>query len=529
MKICAAKIRANNKEISIYHRIASMSVECLDRGNVSDTINYGIYSNRGNLKFIDFDKRFYNMIDGKVGNPPKISVRAFLSSEKDEKQITTLDVVNLIYEHETLTCSLELDDGLTLWQNKKMPEIYLFDDTTAYDALCKIMAEANEPIGFTREAEWRLKNLTIYCPRLVASTLWDNVTKICQISMCRVTRGSDGIAKISTDNDRNDRGRIFIRARDIIGTVGMTSSSKTAIPNANISITNRIKHFAEEIGRRAQFRAYTFAGNADSISWIGENAETKFLEASNGQAEDTSAWGVIEVPDSVHSLYFGQEDNELAVEANVLTGKNDMFKITKATSHLADESRGGLNLVQTSHTWDKSSGKAEVSFTNRSFIDAPIPYILLDGEIFLKGNFYTDSASVTQSYSTDDEQIEMEIPSNDLLQSGNLYGADRSNSEWILHTIEQQYKDGIMCAELDCLLSTYYDENGDPVTSGEWGRDNISVLEQFDVVVPYIMRNGFEQPLALNTDQTPKAFRIIGIKYQYSGRLKQRLFLQETT
>jgi hypothetical protein len=41
------------------------------------------------------------------------------------------------------------------------------------------------------------------------------------------------------------------------------------------------------------------------------------------------------------------------------------------------------------------------------------------------------------------------------------------------------------------------------------------------------MRNGFEQPYSTNDDGTPKSFKVMGIEYNYSGFLRQKLHLQE--
>ncbi|MEE1049262.1 MAG: hypothetical protein U0M60_17815, partial [Clostridia bacterium] len=149
-------------------------------------------------------------------------------------------------------------------------------------------------------------------------------------------------------------------------------------------------------------------------------------------------------------------------------------------------------------------------------------YCITDGTITVIGNFYTEDGE--KSYgSTSDKSTTLK--SNELIQTKSTYEG-KALAQHIIDTVKAKYGNGIECVELEVTPSEYYDDDGINIINSQ---GNKPLFEKYDIVTPYVIRNGIEQPYSTKEDGSPKSFKIIGIEYSYQGLLRQKLYLQENT
>jgi hypothetical protein len=155
-------------------------------------------------------------------------------------------------------------------------------------------------------------------------------------------------------------------------------------------------------------------------------------------------------------------------------------------------------------------------------------------EIF--GDRYEDAADITAKYEIKD-QLKLTSPtqlsSNELLQKENRVTDIRDGSvfvkhhTWILEEVRRKYGLGVNCCELECLVEDYFSESGTKVIDASGINNAVQSFQKYDIIIPYVQKGGTTMPYRTDLDGNAVPFKIIGIKYYYSGVLKQVLCLQE--
>ena len=178
-----------------------------------------------------------------------------------------------------------------------------------------------------------------------------------------------------------------------------------------------------------------------------------------------------------------------------------------------------------------SAGKAKVRTiqTNSSGKVSTDKYVLrVETRVPIDGfddNGTSEERQINTKYA--DEPI-VQIPSSDLVREhSECWTVDNIYIplyKYILQEIKRRYEKGIECFEIECLFNEYVNESGEVVFDG---KDLSQHFKRYDVIIPYVSKNGETIPLRTNPDGTPKKFRIIGISYSYDGLLRQKLSVQE--
>lgn len=153
---------------------------------------------------------------------------------------------------------------------------------------------------------------------------------------------------------------------------------------------------------------------------------------------------------------------------------------------------------------------------------------LMSETITVESKYLTPEAVEITQGSSDYNQFS--LPSNELVQGGNLYYSPPDILEIIrdrmLPRIIRKYQDGHEVWTIKCSTSDYYDTNGNLVISPKDETLPIAFkLHQW--VVPYVFTSKGEVPISVKSDGTPKTFEIIGIDYSFKGVVWQTLTIEE--
>lgn len=116
------------------------------------------------------------------------------------------------------------------------------------------------------------------------------------------------------------------------------------------------------------------------------------------------------------------------------------------------------------------------------------------------------------------------VDSNELMQTPASAYDDNAISK-IANNILSYYKNGLQVITLVCAITDYYDEEGNLAITKDGSKSMI--FRMHDEVIPYVYSINGDVPIALNNDNTPKVFKIIGTNIYYDGAVWQELTLKE--
>lgn len=530
-----AKIRFDTPEETheetLYHNIVSVDVEALDRGNVTDVINWGVYANRGSLSFIDRN----GTINGMLEKHRVIDVQVFLADNSDEILLATMDASDFFYNVDTGQIDLELSDKLDALQNKSFARIYPFKTTSIFNLAQSVfinqagLSLADWASATNNYALETMVAVNIHCPDLQARNVWDAITQLCETAMLRVYSdpyGKPYIAGISSVSPDSKSRPIIIRSRNILSHPKKVPRHKTQVLNPKISLTNRTKKEHSAVAQK-EFQLYDYDTQTEPVEVGGTyiNIANNVWSFVGGDVEKNPN---IKITEAQQDDYGYEIDANVTFDIDTVTNTHKISEDsgfeTLATMHdETDPSTKWTNqersMKNTSYTFDFPNQKLSITFTlPRSFYAGR--HVVTDAITRIYGDYYEDVASDTGETSLDTTNL----TSNSLMQTrntanGNDYG------EWYTNEIINRYGDGVVCCELECGFSNYYYEDGTPA---KLTSQNINdIFGKYDVVQPYVTRGGIEVPLATYDDGSPMSFIIIGIKYHYEGIAKQTLYLQE--
>lgn len=524
-----AKIRFDTpegeKEEVLYHNIVSVDIEALDRGNVTDVINWGIYSNRGSLSFIDRD----GIINGMIENLPVVDVKIYISNESNEILLATMKMADFSHNDDTNMLEIELSDKIEELQNKAFNRLYPFEETSALAITRRVFTEQ---AGMTTD-DWYgarevsagelMSSVKIYCPDLKADNVWEAISQICEASMIRVFADKNGKLFISCgDSVSGDASKpIIIRSRNILSKPQNTPKRKTKISAASLSLKAREKQIDGLIAKRISYNIYNYNFTPENgVIW-------RFV--GNDKSINPSINHILSLVNNQNSskrdaLIGFQAD----IDANTHSVNPDAF-LTAVSVHLLDD--------PSVREQDQEREMEDISYR---VVNGTNPHILLDFTLptiywesmnivssaytEIKGNFYTDNEDVSSGYGAENQQLR--LPSNSLMQTANTINGN-PYGDWYIAEVQKKCQDGVECYELECGFSDYYYEDGTIAKRVTDMNSAPQVFNKYEVVQPYVTRGGVEVPLATYQDGSPMSFVIIGIKYHYAGIAKQTLYLQE--
>ena len=528
---------ANNKRLVAYivndeelvaiidDNMLSCEFGALDRGNITDVVNWGIYANRGSISFIDKIGFFNNQ---NVNSPALLNyiVKFYLADKISRTLVATFKIDSVKFDEETRQVNIELVSKLLgLSTEKATRSIYPFYETN----LSEILNKANEVFEKTIVYEGDdTKNLSaiIGCPYIEKDTVWNVLTKICQAGMSRIFENEDGTPIITSGFPL--RSPIVLNPNNIIS---IPNHDFVSVENCSIDITKR------EVVERKVLDGST---SNFSIKW-SEGIPAEFLGTEGITIEETyqtfpqQSWNIIthiksgnlyiKTPYKISAVY--QDESYLTYNRT----EYDASAQQAAPNSKSHDTAGvwfaeNYNIVNET---DISANLNEGLAINSYYIDPEVREITLQ----LTGGTIRFPISTFEDYGTDslktreDARQFENIPSNDLIQNISYYLTENEElnlGRYIISDVQKRYGKGIECFEIECLFNDYYDENGNKV----FDREDLSThFVKYDVIIPYVMKKGQRVPLRKNADGTPKKFRIIGISYSYDGLLKQKLYVQE--
>lgn len=513
----------NGEEVvmTIDRNMLSCEFGALDRGNLTDVVNWGIYANRGSISFIDNIGYFNNQ---NVNSPEikRYKVRFYLAKD-NQNLISTFNIEDVDFDEDTRRVDIRVVSTLLNLQNEKSSKrIYIFDETYSSGLVAYIndfFPNSNFSIG-----EGDFTNITIGCTYISVDTVWNIITKICQATMSRVVEKTNGDFEIKSSFPQ--RTPINVKPKNIIG---FEKGDFVIIKNPNIVVTQRKKYENEVLdGSKSDF----------SISWdnksagiLGTNGITlsNIEDVKDGDRTIYYASGktTIKTPYKIFSL--GEEETAYNIRYIYFSNSTDEYPSldTKTTSlgilldtpSIENEQNIIANLKRRAiyDTFPTVSGSNN-GYKQFFFSDGTFSFPITTFE-----DTGTDHLHHHKGDGTGDE-----IESNDLIQNISYYENNDGNKvplgSHIVEEVYKRYHNGIECFEIECLFNDYYDENGNKVFDTN---DLSNHFEKYDVIIPYVMKKGKTVPLRVNEDGKPKKFRIIGISYSYDGLLKQKLSVQE--
>ena len=510
-KRLVAKIFDGENEImTVDGNLLSAEFGALDRGNLTDIVEWGIYANKGSLSFVD-NSGFFNTSNVNSTELKKSTVKFYLAGETIVP-ISTFKIDSVIFNEETRQVDIILISNLLSWQTKETEgDISPFQQTTGNGLLDIINSELdNINIQLGDDAE-TINKVTIYCPYFEKDNWWNIVNKFCQATMCRIIEDENGNPKIT--GSFPDRENIIVNPNNIIE---ISETEFEQITNLSISSKKREK-IENEVTEEttASFtidwrRPYTVNGKGTPVLIPYPN-----LDVIGG------GFGKLNTPYKIVSCGSRSEIATIGNSASVEDSTDeeremDLLGIAGAYSRLGSSE---ITLYYDFVAQKRYYREGEIVPYKQEFVKKGIIEVAVDA-------FFDDSVQ-TITIITDDSKPITEIPSNDLIQTKNTYDIGVSweylHTDWILNSIYNRYNKGVECLTMECLFNDYYDEQGNLALNG----NELEHFERYDKIVPYVIRQGNRVPFRTDENGNAKVFRIIGIEYVYDGLLRQKLYLHE--
>ena len=541
----------NNEEVlmSLKDELTSVSFGALDRGNVEDTTNWGVFSNIGNIDYIDKTNRFASIIS----TYPDLDVCIYYSSKDTQKKLATFNVDDFSYNNETSLVSLKLKDVLIDWQNKIFGEYYAFYGKYMIDILRDNFSSSQ--IEIQSSAKFKMMNYFANVSYMMSSTEWSRIEKICQASMMRCFCDEKGIPIIADEDSKLNSEKIYIRPKNILSIESVKSNKKTKINDVSLSAF-----------KYTVMKDKSILANKDGInfSWFKTNGTrsgqgdidgiplgNRYIIAEWNNSIETSRYvvgltqktGARAIAKNISLVDHIYKFNHSDITANFSTNDDlpgGAFTITKETRTTNEEkaNENGWGIYELT----RASIYHEDPFDSTSGVnilvedDRAIDLFTLGGEIHYSegepvGHYVVTDLNVNWTgdfFKEDGEKIfgskgkfATILQSNELIQVDSISKicGDTPLAQYIVDTTKEKYSNGVECVIIEVTPSEYYSESG--------LNNRNTLFEKYDVVVPYVIRNGVEQPYSRMEDGTPKSFKIVGIEYDYKGFLRQKLHLQE--
>lgn len=502
--------------------LLSVEFGALDRGGLTDVVDWGIFVNRGSFSFID-TKGFFNDETINTVGFLGYTVKFYLVDRNSQYLIATFSVKSAEMDDATREVTIECVSKLEELQRQNQDESYPrpFNEKTTVELLSECFSNFEIIDGDDRTG---LYVTNIYCPYFPKESTWARLNKICQASMCRVFDNEDGKPVISGSFPAKTP--IVVTPSNILK---IANSGYVSVPNSSIIVTERTKYTGTD-AYLPDIELY-FVINYD------EQGEIAFVSNSDG-----------------FTLKTEEDLSSEFIRINIQKKVNSQYKINLPIVYLAgtitnesyiDDPAGGLSypgIAQSTY-----SRYIEIGYSSVSAFD-PTEILIGSGEsniialtkiadgvirvtdvnMKVRGDHFRDTEATNRQNISDENRDILEISSNDLIQSRSTFTNDDGSTtplgDYIVEEVAHRYGKGIECFEIECLFNDYYDVNNDKV----FDRDDLSThFNKYDVIIPYIKKGNDTVPLRKNTDGTPKRFRVIGISYSYDGLLKQKLQIQE--
>ena len=529
MKKLTAEIQSNGETLIAIDNVLGISFGALDRGDLTDITNWGVFSNKGELSFIDTTKNFKSIISSYYN--PNVCIYYITNSTK--KLLATFLIDDYDYNDESKKVTLTLKDSLIDWQQNNIDEYYTFVKKSISDIWGDIYGAGARA---TTEALNDMSASMINTSYLNKATKWSNADKICQATMLRCFCDFDGTPMFSDETPRQ-LNNIVIKPRNIFSIGNKVGNVKTKIQLPSISAQNITKHENEPISDDIPFTLYDVKGKKSvtvdgetklyiEASWAYDFANVTTLKIVLSGATSVGASVSTSVQKPQHFFNYG--DVDITVNQAIIYNNYGDIQIRTMSSNPNKQVLSYSPSI-TVKEYDRYLGVsfqddevAEKYSQELEALGVVGSYCITKGTINVIGNFFTEDGET--SYGSQSEKA-TNLQSNEIIQTQSTYG-EKNLAQHIIDTVTEKYGNGVECVEMEVTPSEYYDIDGNNIISPNGYKP---LFEKYDIVTPYIIKNGIEQPYSTKYDGSAKSFKVIGIEYSYQGLLRQKLYLQETT
>ena len=514
-------------------KLVSYNINNMDRGDSTDTIAWGIYSNNGELSFVlpinkeslfredvdfrDYYVTFYNHND--IEDYHHILAKYFITDFK--------------YNRTTRIVELELTDRLEDWQNITVkidiPDTE-YSDTESLLSIYETVLEQNTGLPrilFDDGVEKLLGSIYVgYKYRDATISFWDFMTEICSLSGTRIIRRASGATLLSL-GEKNRTAKV--NSKHILSTEPNCSKRHNSISSVKINIPRetRLEPVTSEFSfgqlPTDQFKfTKTETWQKGDIAYRKAWFEYNYGNTSTGQASK------ITLRENAKRANIVGETPSGTYPRNLLWkyAKAGSVNNEKLTFHNNDS--GVLSAISISAEYETdryvTSFKGMINSYEYNLIastDVSWPVSFIEQQVQgveIYGNVIEDGASKSET-----RQLEaMGAKDIELSSSPWIYVSKKSGDnlyDWLFDKVAK-FKDGRTCIEMSCVLDEYYDTDGNVAISK--GR----TFELYDVIIPYISKKGEQVPY-LGTVANPMKFIVVGVNYSYNGHFVQKLTLQE--
>ena len=511
--------KADELIMTIDENMLSCEFGALDRGNITDVTNWGIYANRGSVSFIDKNGYFNN---SNINSLELKSAKASIYLVKNDKVlISTLYVDDVEYNDATKQVDIQLISGLPKWQSKITKEsIYPFYETYA-DEIINIICDRFGVEIISQETDFLGYKIRVDCPYIEPGNLWDIVNQVCQATMSRIIETEEGDAKITSCFPK--RTPIVVSPKNIID---IPQNSFARIVNSSIQYKKITVYKNKVTDSTTSNIRINWSGFANAS--VSGGATLNFYQLIPGlspnSTNDVYARGIytFKTPHKIYRTY----DIKTFLDTKEVDQLSGVTKELQTEGSFFESSRilNGSNIKCSAddvkvRTIQTNSAGVVITDKHVVGVETRVP---IDG---FDDNGTSEEIQINTKYAN--EPI-VQIPSSDLVREhSECWTVDNTYVKlykYILQEIKRRYEKGIECFEIECLFNEYVNESGDVVFDG---KDLSQHFKRYDVIIPYVSKSGKTIPLRTNPDGTPKKFRIIGISYSYDGLLRQKLSVQE--
>ena len=273
--------------MTIDRNMLSCEFGALDRGNLTDVVNWGIYANRGSISFID-NIGYFNSQNVHSSNFKKYIVKFYLAKNQ-ETLIATFKVDTFEFDDETRRVDIQLIAKVIELQKQPSTQDGNRDVLDFYEKSTKYLIGL-EPPGNTDDIYKYYKNhpsygleegddlnnlrLThIYCSYLTFGTLWDRMNKICQASMCRIFDDKNGQPIIS--GERPTRIPIILNPKNILS---ISKGEFVKVINPSISLTSRKFYSNKKLEQLEKHLSIKYKNEKD---FVGEEGQEVYIQGAD--------------------------------------------------------------------------------------------------------------------------------------------------------------------------------------------------------------------------------------------------------
>ena len=511
-RIIAKIVIDNNIIMTIDNNLLSAEIGALDRGSLTDVVDWGIYANRGSISFIDRDG-YFNNININSSQIKNAKVQFYLK-KNEEKPLATFDVADLNFDDVTRRVDIELQSHLLTWQNIYTKKSYWYVSKSVRDLALEVFNDLGISLEGTDYNAWHGVILSgVYIPQ--NTNLWELALKFCQLEMVRIFDNVYGEATVLP----NSTTPIVI---DVNNAINYKNFDFVSIPNAKIQavVRNVFKNqvIAETLTQLDILGMLTSATLENSNTYEDENLVVEFSDwktLSLIEYRTVTITKIFNLSHEVFGVNIGTVANQETTQNGTTTAKHIDAPITDYIITTSSDNKT-LTMSFTFTFWTKTKNATTGSVTKETIINKL--------RFYGYGEYFEDDGSIEENYTTINNISYHSLNSNDLLTTtSSIRNEHRYLYEYILDAVKNKYSNGIECLECECLMNDYADENKEIVLSG----NDLDCFKKYDIVIPYTVRQGARQPLRTYADGTPKKFRIIGIQYSYKGFIRQKLQLQE--